>query len=295
METVLEKTSSTQKIVLRESISKWLSAPDPSVNHSEAMNKQKNAKCRWFIESEKYSNRKFEPRSIMWIHGRPGCGKTMLSSYIIDDVETLCQQDPNKAIAYFYFTFNDGAKQSGGAMLLSLVKQLSQKSAVTTRKLEEGYTSHHNGEKKPTDSYLLLLLQDMCTLYSTVYIVMDALEEGKPWPELEMSIRQIRSWDLKQIHFLAVSRREADIPQTLDVLVPRQYIIEMHSEAVSKDIRAYIENRISGDSSFKRWFSRPEVRQEVEEHLLSKADGMYETTYNRTENQVDGFYQVSMG
>ncbi|KAL8870000.1 MAG: hypothetical protein Q9174_003850 [Haloplaca sp. 1 TL-2023] len=275
VETLLKKTSTTQNVVLQESVFKWLSAPDPSINHSEAMSKQKNAKCRWFLECERYSNWKSEPHSSMWIHGRPGCGKTMLSSYIIDDLETSCQQDPEKAIAYFYFKFNDGAKQSGGAMMLSLVKQLSQKSAVAMRKLEELYTSHHNGEKRLTSDRLLLLLRDLCTLYPTIYIVLDALEESEPWTELEMFIRQIRSWDLKQIHFLCVSRREADIPQTLDELVPRKYIIEMHSKAVTNDIRAYIDSRISGDSKLKRWSSKPEVLQEVEEHLLSKADGMF--------------------
>ncbi|KAL8965719.1 MAG: hypothetical protein Q9183_003717 [Haloplaca sp. 2 TL-2023] len=295
VETLLEKASSTQDLVFQERISQWLSAPDPSVNHSEAMNKQKTATCRWFIESEKYSSWKIEPNSSMWIHGGPGRGKTMLSSYIIDDLGSSCRQDLTEAMAYFYFNFNDGAKQSGGAMLRSFVKQLSQQNTVAMQKLEGVYKLHHSGESQPTDDALLLLLHDMGTLYSAVYIVLDALDESEQWPKLDTLIRQMRSWDLKQIHFLAVSRREANIYETLNELVSPQYIIEMHSEAVGNDIRAYVENRISGDSNLSRWSRRPEVRQEVEEHLLTKADGMYETTYNAAENRADGVYKVSMG
>jgi hypothetical protein len=47
---------------------------------------------------------------FLWLYGIPGCGKTILSSTIIEDV-LYHYHDPTMAVIYFYFDFNDVEKQ----------------------------------------------------------------------------------------------------------------------------------------------------------------------------------------
>jgi len=70
----------------------------------------------WFLESEQYAKWKASPSSFLWLHGIPGCGKTILSSTVIEDILQHCTNDPGKAAAYFYFDFKDPQKQSSELM-----------------------------------------------------------------------------------------------------------------------------------------------------------------------------------
>ena len=54
---------------LRESLRKWQSPPDPSVNHNIADDRQHEGPAEWFIESDKYKKWKVAG-SLLWIHGK---------------------------------------------------------------------------------------------------------------------------------------------------------------------------------------------------------------------------------
>jgi len=45
--------------------------------------------------------------SHLWLSGISGCGKFVLSSTIVADIQTICARDPDRILAYFYFDFND--------------------------------------------------------------------------------------------------------------------------------------------------------------------------------------------
>lgn len=65
----------------------WLSAPDPSTNFNRAKNQRHAETGTWFLESEPYSTWQNNPSASMWLHGLAGCGKTVLSSTIIRDLQ----------------------------------------------------------------------------------------------------------------------------------------------------------------------------------------------------------------
>ena len=88
-----------------EAIRRWLCAPDPSENYHKALKQQQPGTGEWFLDSKEFSNWKSEPASFLWLYGIPGCGKTILSSTVIDHVIEYCQADVGKVVAYFYFSF----------------------------------------------------------------------------------------------------------------------------------------------------------------------------------------------
>ncbi|KAF8486223.1 hypothetical protein DFH94DRAFT_175659 [Russula ochroleuca] len=53
---------------LREKIQKWLSPPDPSINHNTACEAHHNGTATWFLEGPIYNNWK-TTGSLLWTHG----------------------------------------------------------------------------------------------------------------------------------------------------------------------------------------------------------------------------------
>lgn len=108
---------------LRESLRKWHSLPDPSTNHNFACDRQHEGTAEWFFRGGIFKEWKVSG-SLLWIHGKPGSGKTILCSAIIEDIITLYKTG-SAAMAYFYFDFRDTDKQSRSSLLPSLLLQLS--------------------------------------------------------------------------------------------------------------------------------------------------------------------------
>ncbi|KAF2178430.1 hypothetical protein K469DRAFT_438948, partial [Zopfia rhizophila CBS 207.26] len=158
-------------------IRQWLSAPDPSMNYQKALKKRQAETGLWFLESEQYSKWKTGAPSSLWLYGIPGCGKTVLSSTVLQTVLQHCDDDPGKVVIYFYFDFNDVQKQDPEHMLRSLICQLSQQCVKIPTGLDTLFSSCENGQRQPSLDALLEVMQEMIQAFPQLYIVLDALDE----------------------------------------------------------------------------------------------------------------------
>ena len=80
------------------------------MNYQKALKQRQDATGLWFLESDQYTEWKTDAASFLWLYGIPGCGKTILSSTILQNVLQHCDSDPGKAVAYFFFDFHDMQK-----------------------------------------------------------------------------------------------------------------------------------------------------------------------------------------
>jgi hypothetical protein len=117
----IEKLLSAEEAKTLHKILKWLDAPDPSINHSQACDKYEPGTGEWFLKSQDYQYWVSGLVPLLWLHGKAGCCKTVLCSTIIVEVLGKISGQHNTAFAYFYFSFSDERKQSYADMLLSLV------------------------------------------------------------------------------------------------------------------------------------------------------------------------------
>ncbi len=63
--------------------------------------------------------------SFPWTNGRPGCGKVVLSSTIIQRTLRHRRSSPRVGIAFRYFTSSDPSKQNVSGLLRAPLLQLS--------------------------------------------------------------------------------------------------------------------------------------------------------------------------
>jgi hypothetical protein len=256
-------------------ICRWLTAPDPSTNYHKAHKQRQAETGLWLLKSAKFSRWKASAASRLWLYGIPGCGKTILSSTIVEHLLQHCRDEPGMVTAYFYFDFNDTQKQDPELMLRSLVCQLLQSSVMTQRGLDALFSSCENGYRQPSLHALLEVTQQMMQEFTHVYIVLDALDECTQRLELTELLKTMAGWQLQNLHLLMTSRKERDIESSLEDYVDKEDTICLQSDIVDKDIQRYVQQRLSDDKSLVKWEKDAAIRQEIEDALMGGACGMY--------------------
>jgi hypothetical protein len=249
----------------RLKIAQWLSPPDPFSNHNAAMDKRRRDTGRWLIDSAQLLEWRESEDSLLWLHGFAGCGKTILTSTAIENTRDHCKSRSDFAIAFFYFDFNDVAKQKVYEMLCSLICQLYSQTAIDIPGLESLY-ERCSRTHKPAVQDLLGVLRESISNFNDTFIILDALDESTDREVLLSILEKMSRWGLKQLHILVTSRREPDIEQILDPLVTNSICIQ--NKLVDADIELYIRDRLKKDAKLSRW-SRP-VRADIEATLMKE-------------------------
>jgi len=257
-----------------DAIETWLAPVDPSENQNRAAAKRHEDSGRWFITSDELTTWVQGETKVLWLHGLPGCGKTVLISSII---ARLQENKPRGCLLYFYFDFSEVEKQPIEALLHSLTWQLYHGYWKCRGPLDALYNDCGRGKKRPAFEALVNTFNLMLYQGEHVRIVLDALDESST---RHASLEWLKGVSLNvtkpkaNIQFLMTSRRETDIEESLDKWVPSKDMIGIQNDKVNDDIRLYVHHRIHTDDSFRRWHGMSDVLYNIEYTLSRKADGM---------------------
>ncbi|KAI7479392.1 hypothetical protein KC357_g4217 [Hortaea werneckii] len=256
----------------------WLSAPDPWTNHRSARERHEPHTGDWLLQSPPYLDWKAGKTKHLLICGKAGCGKTVLSSTIIEDIKQLCDTDKNLGrfgLGAFYFTFSDKQKQSYEDLVRSLVEQLAWKQDGYSR-LQQAFDNPSRGRlgKDELEKILDLSFQ----AYDRVFITLDALDES---PE-ENDIRQKMLKQLEKlvqnasnVKLLVTSREALDIHESMGMLDAQR--IDVADSRVDKDIRKYLVSELSKDRRLSRLSDK--TTSLILDTLSARADGMFRWAY----------------
>ncbi|KAF8263372.1 hypothetical protein EI94DRAFT_1788533 [Lactarius quietus] len=259
----------------------WLSPSDPSTNHNIARKAQHKGTAVWFFQGSIFMEWKSKG-SLLWIHGKPGSGKSIICSSVIEDIMAVCEAG-SAVMVYFYFDFRDLNKQCCHDLLLSLVSQLSSSSSPCCDILHRVYMRLQNGTRQPSDDTLKECLKEMLRLlgHGQIFIILDALDEcpdsstiPSPRSEVLQLVKELVDLGLKELHICATSRPEVDIRAVLQPLAFRS--VSLHDQSGQKtDIADYVQNVVNSASSMamRRW--RDDDKKLVIETLTERADGMF--------------------
>ncbi|MCJ1466599.1 hypothetical protein MMC07_005219 [Pseudocyphellaria aurata] len=262
----------------RDKIFEWLDHPSPQENHDIAC-RARNVKAktgRWFLDGDTFKNFKNIPCSLLWLHGESGCGKTVLASAIIEELQVLQNGDPSIGIAYWYYNANDKKRTSLSNLVRALITQFIPEYSVPIA-LVDFWKAKRKGQEMAKTSELVQTLQSILVERGQrkSYIVIDALDESDDAEReefLEM-LRSILAPENARVHIIVTGRTSTSgIEKELRDLI-RFYNVAIEPEEVNVDILAHITERLKNDKILKTWPNKE--RQKIKTSLVEKAAGMF--------------------
>jgi hypothetical protein len=153
-------------------------------------------------------------------------------------------EDANVAVTCIYCNYKDQATQTVFNLVVSLLKQIVQCSSVTSDNIKSFYDRHRDRDARPTLEDLVKTLESEFSMYSKVFIIVDALDECAEDECAEGS--GTRADLLRTLRHLAgtvnlmVTSRDLSFIARLLHGTKRLYI-----RADDQDVRKYVEARIA--------------------------------------------------
>ena len=251
-------------------IIQWLQYTDPSTNHNAACEKHEPLTGNWLLQSDDFSKWKREPKQLLWLHGIPGCGKTILSSTVVEHIKAICKEDSQCQYIFYYFDFSDSKKQEVTCLLRSVLAQLASRDLKTLKEIEKLYQQNDCGKQQPDKKSLVSILLSVLRSSLRTYLIIDALDECSQRGEMLKMLSDIYRQCSEEVNILVTSRKERDIELVLDGLASSS--IDIKQTVVDADIRIYLKTCLVEDAKLKRWPSA--VKEEMEDALVRGAHGM---------------------
>jgi len=132
------------------------------------------------------------------------------------------------------------------------------------------YACCGNGHQEPTLDDLQNTLQRILDGFSSIFIILDALDECA---EREKLLNWIQTFILEKdinlgLHLIVTSRPEQEIEDKFK----SYHYLDLVEESENHDLRAYLDYQLQNDSDLQKWNS--DTQEQIKSILIKKADGM---------------------
>jgi hypothetical protein len=181
--------------------------------------------------------------------------------------------DDPATILYFFFDFNDPAKQTVLGMVRSLIFQLAKQNQAAHGVVTEVYSTHRHSRSPatmPTAAEWTVLLTRILGVTTKSYIIIDALDECFDDSLLIDTIQLLVNTSKAEIRWLFTSRSSEDL--IMDLRNVAVLPIRITKESVNRDIELYTRYRLGAEVKLQAFSENS--KELIESTILSKADGM---------------------
>ncbi|KAH7201284.1 hypothetical protein DER44DRAFT_670403 [Fusarium oxysporum] len=249
-------------------IKQWLSPSDYSTNANLARERRHPGTGTWLLNSPVFQEWKLGSRQHLWLYGLAGCGKTILSTTILDH---LVQINTHTTLAFF-FDFNDTRKQKLEDLLRSLAIQLYHTGNEAARRLDSLFASHDDGRRQPNTDALSACINTMIQITGKVFVIIDALDECTTREELLHWLRGLAS---SNAQLLVTGRPEATFQREIPRLFDERNCVQLGKNVINADIRSYVEATLKQKADFVGKKLSSSILEEIRDKIGNRADGMF--------------------
>lgn len=219
----------------------------------------------WLLQSPEWINWLNRPDSdnFLWIHGIPGAGKTVLASFIIEQIKQYCNNAAEDGYSYYY-CHSSNNQDEAGPFLRWIVSQFCRQAQWIPKLLKELFDQGCN----PSIAELENVLEAVLRRFHLCYVIIDAVDESSPREDL---IRVIATITLDKrfpnLKILATSRKDLEIERVFRGI---SIAVSMSNPSVERDIREFVKSKLSS-RRMKRW---EHLLGQIEDVLVAGAQGM---------------------
>jgi hypothetical protein len=256
----------------REAILDWLTPIDYAHQQSDFIKRRQAGTGQWLLESTDFQEWMKTGRTL-YCRGIPGAGKTILTSVVVEELNTRFQNDKSIGVAYLYCDFRRHGEQKAEDLLASLLKQLTQGQSSLPDSVECLYDSHKDKGTPPSFGEISRTLQSVAAIYTRTFIIVDALDECQVSDGCRMRFLS-EMLDLQskcQASLFATSR---SIPEINEMF---KESMQLEIRARYQDVQRYLDGNMSQLPGYVRRSS--ELQEEIKAEIIKAVDGMYVTAH----------------
>jgi hypothetical protein len=250
----------------------WISSTDFQTQQDDTIARRQEGTGLWFVNSPEFTNWLHEPKQTLFCPGIPGAGKTMIAAIAVDHLLKTVRSNAI-GVSYIYCNYKAQADQNTTTLLAAILKQLVRNRPSIADPVTCLYDLHATDNTRPSLDEIFSALQSVLTIYSTVYVVIDALDEC---PDKDGTRSQLlaKLRDLQRktdLHLMATSRLIPDIVQEFNGMP----MLEVR--ASDADVQQFVAGQIC---RLPKCIQRDNKLQgSVRDKIVEAVDGMY---VNRT-------------
>ena len=228
--------------------------------------------CLWFTGHPLFRRWLETQSSLLWVSADPGCGKSVLARYLIDEVLTDgTGMNANRTICYFFFKDDFADQKNAVNALCTILRQLFQQHKHLIE--DDILDRFDTGGEKLLDSFpgLWDILLSFTTLIGKsggeVACVLDALDECQFDDRVQliktMSLFTMAASKKPNLKFLVTSCPYDDISRHFQILKSQVPTIHLRGESEEEIVK------ISGEINL---FNKARVREIADQRLLDADD-----------------------
>jgi Cdc6-like AAA superfamily ATPase len=234
--------------------------------------------CEWLlVQGEYIAWLVRDGPQLLRLVGAPGMGKTMISSFLVDELERKAQQNPAMILAYYFCDNKDEKRNTATAILRGLLLQLLRQRPILFKHIQPDYNLMKKSLFENLDALwriLLNMLKDSDV--GDAYILVDALDECQRSSRealLKLLAKQFigpRLGGSLKVKFLITCRPEPEIELTLRAVGEN---VRVDSRKINADLSNFIEakvNELSKDKGYPK-----KLAQDIKKALRDYAGGTF--------------------
>lgn len=273
----------------KQEVLQWLSRLDFRPKQLEILSRRTPSTGEWLLVEDKFKSWVGgSGSSLLFCSGIPGAGKTVLTSLVVDHLESrIAAIKP--MVAYVFFDYRDQKRQTAAAILRSFLRQVVESIGEIPQSVQHSYDAKNPAEEENTmdEGQCISLLEHLISNEPCgTFLIFDALDEC---PEIDHNSKEVRSKIISAMKRLSIvgrlfiTARPHVHPRTI---LPECHRLEIR--ATNPDMRCYIDARIKDHTRLSRIIgSDPQIINQINETLCRKANGMFLLARLQMDSLVD--------
>ncbi|KAK6359883.1 hypothetical protein TWF696_001012 [Orbilia brochopaga] len=259
----------------KSAIIQWLSKLCPE-DHSSEINSLSPQRTpgtgQWFLDSVDFQAWLDQSKQILFCHGMPGAGKSMIASLVVDNLSQRRQGSTFESFGMAHMFFRRGSNyQDADQLLVHMLYQLTREDQSIPYSIQALYEQHSAKNTSPSTTEILSSLKAVATNFSRVFVVVDSIDAYVE----SLCRRDLGDDDF--LSYLLELQRDAGV----NLFVTSRFILPnvprdattLEIRATDEDLKLYIRSYIDNLSPDIR-IHLP-ARDEIEVAILSVSDGMF--------------------
>ncbi|KAK6858193.1 hypothetical protein PG995_005892 [Apiospora arundinis] len=223
----------------------------PYIDRKDRNPKRVDGTCEWFTTHDLFRNWQQEASAMLWVSADPGCGKSVLAKYLVDEV---LASSATRTTCYFFFKDDFDDQRTVESALCCILHQLFiQKPDLLLDKFLDEY--REDGDQICSSfGDLWRILTEAADHYKEgeIICILDALDECVEQKRLAAGLTQLFSQGkgASKLNFLVTSRPIRDIRRGFQNLKDSQPTIHLSGDSIeevdkiAQEINLVIDRRI---------------------------------------------------